>query len=61
MAWYWIALIIYGGIGFLLGMFISILDWQNAQYAPLYIVMCTIIGVPLFLVGIFEWMISGEG
>ncbi len=61
MAWYWVILIVYGGIGFLLGVFISILDWQNAQYGPLYIVTLTFIGVPLLLVGILAWMISGEG
>lgn len=59
MPWWGIALIIYGIIGFLVGIFCAIIDWDGG--GVVYIVPCVFIGVPLLLVGILEWMILGEG
>lgn len=57
MAWYWIALIIYCGIGFLIGLFAAIVDFDGGGVA--YIVPCVFIGFPLLIIGIFQWLLEG--
>lgn len=59
MEWYWIALIVYGGIGLLLGVFCAIIDWDGG--GVIYIIPFVFIGVPLLLIGILECMISEGG
>ena len=61
MEWYWIALIVYGIIGFLLGVFIAESGPEGFGQKAAVIIACTIIWGFVAIFGIFEWVISGGG
>jgi len=56
MEWPWIVLIVYGGIGFLLGVFTAIIDWHGGGI--IYIIVLPFIGVPLLIIGAFQWLLD---
>lgn len=58
MVWWQIALIVYGVVGFIIGVFCAIIDWDGGGIV--YVIPCIFIGVPLLIIGIFQWLLFGE-
>jgi len=60
MPWYWIALIVYGAIGFLLGLFIAFCGPDSFGEKFIVIIACTIIWGPVAIFGLIEWIFLSD-